>query len=134
MNYGVMWQGYEKEVSMLDLPIIDAHVHLWDLLQFPRPWLDTLPTLNRPFGLTDYQDQTTGLAITGMVFVETDVAASYALLEARWAVSLALSDLRLQGVVAAAPLENGLKVRSYLEALSDLGPLVKGVRRNLQDE
>jgi L-fuconolactonase len=119
---------------MLDLPIIDAHVHLWDLLQFPRPWLDTLPTLNRPFGLADYQDQTTGLAITGMVFVETDVTASYALLEARWAVSLALSDPRLQGVVAAVPLENGLKVRSYLEALSDLGPLVKGVRRNLQDE
>ena len=119
---------------MLDLPIIDAHVHLWEFLQFPRPWLDTLPKLNRPFVLADYQDQTTGLAITGMVFVETDVAASYALLEARWAVSLAQSDPRLQGVVAAAPLEDELQVRSYLEALSALGPLVKGVRRNLQDE
>jgi L-fuconolactonase len=129
-----MWQGYEKEVSMLDLPIIDAHVHLWELPQFPRHWLDTLPTLKRTFGLADYQDQTIGIPITGMVYVETDVADSYALLEARWAVSLAQSDPRLQGVVAAVPLDDGLQVRPYLEALSALGPLVKGVRRNLQEE
>jgi L-fuconolactonase len=129
-----MWQGYEEVVSMLEVPIVDAHVHLWELPQFPRPWLDALPTLNRPFGLADYQDQTIGLPVTEMVYVETGVGAPYALLEAQWAVSLAQSDPRLHGVVAAAPLDDGLQVRPYLEALSALGPLVKGVRRNLQDE
>jgi predicted TIM-barrel fold metal-dependent hydrolase len=119
---------------MRDLPIVDAHVHLWELPQFPRPWLKTLPALNRPFGLADYQQQTRGLPITGMVYVETDVAPSHALLEAQWAVSLAQTDARLQGVVAAAPVERGLQVRPYLEALAALGPLVKGVRRNLQGE
>jgi L-fuconolactonase len=119
---------------MLDLPIVDAHVHLWELPQFPRPWLGSLPALNRPFGLADYREQTSGLPIAGMMYVETDVAPPYALLEAQWAVSLAETEPRLRGVVAAAPLDDGLQVRPYLEALAALGPLVKGVRRNLQDE
>jgi L-fuconolactonase len=129
-----MWQGCEEAVTMLELPVVDAHVHLWEVPQFPRLWLDQLPTLNHLFGLADYQDQTTGLPITAMVYVETGVAPPYALLEAQWAVSLARTDPRLQGVVAAAPLDDGLQVRPHLEALSALGPLVKGVRRNLQDE
>ncbi len=119
---------------MLELPIVDAHVHLWEVPQFPRPWLDQLPTLNHPFGLADYQDQTIGLPITAMVYVETGVAPPYALLEAQWAASLARSDPRLVGIVAAAPLGDGPQVRPYLEALAALGTLVKGVRRSLQDE
>src|SRR5215469_12810351 len=119
---------------MRELPIIDAHVHLWELPHFPRPWLDGVPTLKRPCALADYQTQTQGLPLAGMVYVETAVAPAYALLEARWAVSLAASDARLCGIVAAAPLDDGLQVRPYLDALAALGPLVKGVRRNLQDE
>jgi L-fuconolactonase len=119
---------------MLDLPIVDAHVHLWELTQFPRPWLSALPELNRSCGLANYQEQTSGLPIAGLVYIETAVAAPYGLLEARWAISLAETDPRLQGVVAAAPLEDGLQVRPYLEALAALGPLLKGVRRNLQEE
>ncbi len=121
------------ELPIIDA-IIDAHVHLWELSQFPRLWLDALPTLNRPFGPAEYREQTTALPIAGMVFMETGIASPYALREAQWVVSLAQSDPRLQGVVAAAPLEDGPRVRPHLEALAALGPLVKGVRRNLQDE
>jgi L-fuconolactonase len=119
---------------MIDLPIVDAHAHLWDLPHFPRPWLSSIPALNRPFGLAEYQKQTSALPIAELVYVETGVSPPSALLEARWAVSLAEGDSRPQGVVAAAPLEDGLHVRPYLEELVALGPLVKGVRRNLQDE
>ncbi len=119
---------------MLDLTIVDAHVHLWELNQFPRPWLGSLPALNRPCGPANYQEQTTGLPIAGLVYVETAVAPAYGLLEAQWAISLAETEPRLLGVVAAAPLDDGLQVRQYLEALASLGPVVKGVRRNLQDE
>jgi L-fuconolactonase len=119
---------------MLELPILDAHVHLWEIPQFPRPWLAALRALNRPSGLAEYQTQTSGARVAQMVYVETGVTAPYALLEAQWAVSLAQTDPRLQGVVAAAPLDDGLQIRAYLEALAALGPLVKGVRRNLQGE
>jgi L-fuconolactonase len=115
--------------------MVDAHVHLWDLpQQFPRSWLATHPTLNQSCGLAEYEEQTRRAPITGMVYVETDVAPVDALREAEWAVSLAQRDARLQGVVAAAPLEGGLQVRRRLETLAALGPLVKGVRRNLQGE
>jgi L-fuconolactonase len=119
---------------MIDLPIVDAHAHLWELPQFPRPWLGSIPALNRPFGLAEYHEQTSALPLAGLVYVETGVSPAYALIEARWAVSLAEMDSRLQGVVAAAPLEDGLQIRPYLEALVALSPLVRGVRRNLQDE
>jgi L-fuconolactonase len=119
---------------MVDTPIIDTHVHFWDTAQFPRPWLDTIPALHRTLGLSDYQEQTIGLPIVGMLYVETDVAPGYALREAEWAVSLAQTTHLLQGVVAAAPLEEGLRGLPHLDALAALGPLVKGVRRNLQDE
>lgn len=119
---------------MPELPIVDAHIHLWDRPQFPRVWLDGLTALNRPFGLAEFREQAAGLPIAGMVFVETDVAPAYGLLEAQWAVSQADVDPRLCGVVATAPLDDGPQVRPYLDALAALGPLVKGVRRNLQDE
>src|SRR5260370_32705635 len=69
-----------------------------------------------------------------MVLVERGVAPYYALLEAQGAASLAGADPCLQGVVAAAPLDDGPRIRAYLDALAALGPVVKGVRRNLQDE
>jgi L-fuconolactonase len=129
-----MWPSWEEARRMPERAIVDAHVHLWDVGQFPRPWLTALPELNRSLDLGVYQDQTSELSISGMVYVETDVAPQYALLEARWAISLAEADGRLAGIVAAAPVHDGPRSRTYLEALAALGPLVKGVRRNLQDE
>src|SRR5260370_2302449 len=99
---------------MLEWPIVDTHVHVWWPEQFPRPWLDALPALDRPFGLAEYHDQTRGLPIDGMVLVETGVAPYYALLEAQWAASVAGADPCLQGVVAAAPLDDGRRLPAFL--------------------
>ncbi len=119
---------------MPDLPIVDAHVHLWNPQKFPMPWLADVPTINRPLEVPQYQGQTAGLPIAGMVYVEVGIAPQFALLEARHAVKLAEHEPRLRGIVAAAPVEYGERTRVYLDALRDLGPLVKGVRRNVQDE
>ena len=49
---------------MRDLSIVDAHVHLWNPHMFPMPWLTEVPALKRPFGLSEYCEQTTGLPNT----------------------------------------------------------------------
>jgi L-fuconolactonase len=119
---------------MLEHQMIDAHVHLWDPHRFPMPWLESAPDLNLVFGVEEYRTETVGLPIVGMVYVEVGVATPFALLEARHAVALAQQEPRLLGIVAAAPLEYGDQTRVYLDALQALGPFVKGVRRNVQDE
>ena len=47
------------------------------------PWLADIPRLNRPYGLQDYREQTQGLPIIGMVYIEVGVEAREALQEAR---------------------------------------------------
>ena len=119
---------------MQNVPIIDAHVHLWNPDVFPIPWLTQVPAINYPFGLPEYDEQTRTLPISGMVYVEVDVAPQFALLEVEHIVELATHNPRLLGIVAAAPVHYGEQVCVYLDALRKLGPLIKGVRRNLQGE
>jgi len=116
------------------LPIVDAHVHLWNPGQFSMPWLVDIPLLNRPYGPQDYREQTQSLHIIAMVYVEVGVEPQEALREARYVTDLAREEPRLQAIVAAAPVERGAAVRAHLESLVAISPLIKGVRRNLQDE
>jgi len=118
---------------MAEIPIVDAHVHLWNPQTLPMPWLSTAPALNRAYDMTDYAQQTAALPIAGMVYIEVDVAPQFALLEAQQVVALAQHEPRLQGIIPSAPVEYGAQLRPYLQAIQALGPLVKGVRRLMQD-
>jgi L-fuconolactonase len=119
---------------MPDVPVVDAHVHLWDPGRFRMPWLDDNTRLRRSFDLADFAQASDGRAIEAIVYVEVDVRPAYGLLEARWAADQAERNPLLAGIVATAPLEDGAPVSSYLEALVQLGPRIKGVRRLIQSE
>lgn len=120
---------------MPDFPIVDCHVHLWDPTHFRMPWLDGNDRLNHSFTLPEYRQHTAGVKIDAFVYLEVDVEPAYKLLEARWVTDLAKEDPRLQGIVAAAPVEYGQQVRAYLDALVAIDPQrIKGVRRITQSE
>jgi L-fuconolactonase len=113
--------------------IIDAHIHLWDLSEFPVPWIAGNPILNKSYVLQDYKDQSAGLGIAGIVYVQAAVASEYSLLEADYIADLAANDPLVQGMVAYAPLEYGDQARVYLDSLMARGSIIKGIRRGLPD-
>src|SRR6185312_16718694 len=98
--------------TMPDVPIIDAHVHLWDPDHLRLSWLDGNARLNRRFGLPEFRAATAGLAVAGLVYLETDVDHAYSFLEASWAAGLAAQDSLIKGIVPFAPLEYGERARA----------------------
>lgn len=118
---------------MIDFPIIDTHLHLWDPGHLRYPWLDEIPALNRPFLLDDYRQACGTLEVEQMVFLQCEADFSQYREEAAWVTRLAEREPRIRGLVAWAPLEKGEAARSEVAALAR-NPLVKGIRRIIQFE
>jgi len=116
------------------LPIIDAHIHLWDLTKFSVPWVVGNPVLQKTYVLPDLKAQAAGTGVVGMVYVQASWALEYSLLEADYVANLAAYDPFVKGFVGYAPLEYGDQVRSFLGALVSRGLVVKGIRRILAGE
>ena len=60
----------------MNLPIIDTHLHIWDINQLNYPWLAQVPSLNRIFDIKDYRAATKNFNIEKMVFVQCEVDVS----------------------------------------------------------
>jgi L-fuconolactonase len=118
---------------MPNFPIVDTHVHLWDPNHLHYPWLSSVPLLNKPYLLKEYNEATDPVKVDKMVFLECDIDKSQFIQEVEWVTELAAIDPRIQGIVAFAPLELGENARVHLEKLSQ-NKLVKGIRRIVQGE
>ncbi|HBP38149.1 MAG TPA: amidohydrolase [Clostridiales bacterium] len=119
---------------MIDFPIIDAHVHLWDIQKLRYPWLDDIPLLNRNYQLPDYNAACGPLQVEKIIFMQCECDPAQYRDEVRWATELAENeDPRIAGIVSWAPLEKGEAARPEVEALAG-NKRVKGVRRIIQFE
>ncbi len=113
--------------------LIDSHIHFWQPAHLRYEWLESVPTINRPYEPADLAKAAEGLPLVGIVFVQADCVAADGLHEVAWVSELAQAEPRIQGIVAFAPLEQGETAVTHLSQLRQY-PLVKGVRRLLQDE
>jgi L-fuconolactonase len=111
--------------------VVDAHLHLWDPRKLDYPWLAELPELNRPIGPDALTSD--GHEVAAAVFVEAGRADEQAYDEIAWIEQVADRWPVIRAAVAHAALERGADVAGDLRRLAAV-PLVRGVRRNVQDE
>jgi L-fuconolactonase len=67
-----------------ELPVLDAHVHLWDLKEFKLPWMKPDAPFAKNFLVADYLDATKGCHVTEAIYMEVDVAPEQKQKEADW--------------------------------------------------
>jgi L-fuconolactonase len=115
------------------LGIVDAHVHFWDPSVLRYPWLEGLPSLDRPFLPAAYTSATSGIPIESMMLVEANCLPHQTLGEADFFEEAAGLDSRVAGIVAFASLTTPAELDVTLDALA-ARPLVKGIRHNIQGE
>ena len=106
---------------------VDSHIHFWDPARLHYDWLAHVPALSRPFLPSDAMP-----LAEASIFVQADCRPDEAIAEVDWVASFAEA-AGIGAIVAFAPLELGDAVAGHLEMLKQR-PLVRGVRRLLQDE
>jgi len=118
---------------MPDFPIIDAHVHLYDIEGLSYGWLGNVPLINRTHLMANFDKARGGIDIEALVFVEVAVDPGLHLDEAAFVQEIANDEPRLAGMVAHVPVENGRAIAADLETLKSHGTL-RGVRRLIETE
>ncbi len=118
---------------MPDFPIVDTHLHLWDLSRLRYPWLASVPALNKNHLIADYRRACGKVEVAKMVFLQCDCDPTQFQAEADWVTEVARTDPRICGIVPWAPLEKGDAAGPALAQLAS-NPLVKGIRRIIQFE
>src|SRR6266478_6570517 len=115
------------------MQIVDTHQHLWDPEMFRYSWLQSAPSLNRAFRMSDYLATTQGLNVVKSVHLEADVDEPFMRAETRYLLALAdQPDNPLAGIVACGRPEKN-DFRSYLDMIAGHSKL-KGIRRVLHTQ
>ena len=118
---------------MPNFPIVDTHLHIWDLKRLRYPWLDNVPMLNRDHLIQEYRSICGPVQVGKMVFLQCECEQAQFQDEADWVTEVAAIDPRIRGIVPWAPLEKGDAAHAELAKLAS-NPLIKGIRRIIQFE
>ena len=119
-----------------DLPVIDAHHHIWDLRANHHPWLaiespppfrygDSSP-LRRSYMPADYRRDAAGQNIVATVYMEAEHDPADPLRETRWVHEVAAREGLPQAMAAAAFLDRD--DAAQVIAAQARFPLVRSVR------
>lgn len=118
---------------MPSFPIVDTHLHLWDLSRLRYPWLDGVPMLNKNHLIEDYRRACGPVKVEKLVFLQCECDPAQFQQEADWVTQVAQVEPRIRGIVPWAPLEKGEGARADLTRLA-ANRLIKGIRRIIQFE
>ena len=118
---------------MPDFPIVDSHVHLYDVKRLGYGWLKNVPKIARTYLLPDFDRARDKVAVDKIVFAEVWVDKGLHLEEAAFVQEMADADARLCGMVAHLPVEKGTAIESDLVALKKFKSL-RGIRRLIEIE
>lgn len=118
---------------MPDFPIVDSHVHLYDVKRLRYPWLKSVPKIDRTYLLADFDRARGTVAVDKLVFAEVAVDRGQHLEEAAFVQEMADADPRLCGMVAHLPVEAGEAIERDLIALKQFKTL-RGIRRLIETE
>ena len=121
---------------MPDFPIVDTHLHIWDMDRLKYSAFDGHPLFGKSYHIEDYQRDCSDLKVEAMVFVEcftdfTETDGQY-IDEIKFVEDSAKRDRRIKGIVPMAPLEWGDRVEPMLTEMQTNHPTVKGIRRIME--
>jgi L-fuconolactonase len=118
---------------MPDFPIVDSHVHLYDVKKLKYGWLAGVPKINRNFLVEDFDRCRGPVTVDKIVFAEVAVDPGLHLAEAEFIQGIADREPRIAGMVAHLPVERGKAIEADLLKLKQHKTL-RGIRRLIQTE
>jgi predicted TIM-barrel fold metal-dependent hydrolase len=106
-------------------PIIDTHVHLWDLEFHQLEWVK--PPIDRDFLMDDYLKAVAGQNVVKAIYMEVGAPPEIREKEAEWALDLCKDSENpvVAAVIAKDPTENGFS--KYMQRF-DGNQFLKGIR------
>ncbi|GAA2773241.1 amidohydrolase family protein [Kitasatospora cinereorecta] len=118
---------------MSPFPIIDSHLHVWDLAVRDQPWIagEALAPLRRSFSIDDLRPEAEAAGVTATVLVQTVTVPE----ETPEFLALAAGDPLVAGVVGWTDL-TAPDVADAIAALRELpgGDRLVGIRHQVQEE
>ena len=124
----------EPRVATADsIPIVDTHLHLWDLEKFDLPWTKGAPALNRSFVMSDYLAATKGLNLAKAVYMEVDVTPAQQVREAEYVIDICQrgDTPMVAAVISGRPADP--KFKDYVARFAG-NKFIKGIRQVLHGE
>src|SRR4051812_15957744 len=97
------------------LPLIDTHLHLWDLNRFRLPWIRKGTPLARSYLMKDFLTAVEGLNVVKAVYMEVDVEVAQQQAEAEYVLQICRQNNTPMkaAVISGRPASDGF--RKYLE-------------------